>query len=63
MKIDNDNNYTSKNVKVNIDCSNSFQKIGKLIKLVDKLETEKYIKHIYDILAQIWGGYHITSDF
>lgn len=63
MKIDNNNNYTSKNVKVNIDCSNSFQKIGKLIKLVDKLETEKYIKHIYDILAQIWGGYHITSDF
>lgn len=33
MKIDNDNNYTSKNVKVNIDCSNSFQKIGKLIKV------------------------------
>lgn len=63
MKIDNDNNYTSKNVKVNIDCSNSFQKIGKLIKGWLKLETEKYIKHIYDILAQIWGGYHITSDF
>lgn len=33
MKIDNDNNYTSKNVKVNKDCSNSFQKIGKLIKV------------------------------
>lgn len=33
MKIDNDNNYTSKNVEVNIDCSNSFQKIGKLIKV------------------------------
>lgn len=33
MKIDNDNNYASKNVTVNIDCSNSFQKIGKLIKV------------------------------
>lgn len=63
MKIDNDNNYTSKNVKVNIDCSNSFQKNWKIYKSWLKLETEKYIKHIYDILAQIWGGYHITSDF
>lgn len=32
MKIDNDNNYTSKNVKVNIDCSNSFQKNWKIDK-------------------------------
>lgn len=55
MKIDNDNNCTSKNVKVNIDCSNSFQKIGKLI----KVDWNQKQRNILNIFMTFWHRYGV----
>lgn len=56
MKIDNDNNYTSKNVKVNIDCSNSFKKIGKLIKVDWNYRNRETI----NIFMTFWHRYGVA---